>query len=313
MNAVVALDVGGTGMKGWVCDAGGRELARLARPTPAAEGPGAVVAAVRAAVVDLARQATADAVGVAAVGVVVPGVVDVPRGVAVWSANLAWRDVPLRELIEADTGVPVALDHDVRAGGAAEARLGAGRGVASSLFVPVGTGIAGALVLDGAAWPGAIGASGEVGHLVVHPGGEPCACGQHGCVETYASAAAIARRYTQRTGRTTTSAELVGRLSGDPDARAVWDEAVEALARGLAAATTLLDPARIVVGGGLASAGEALLAPLRERLAAQLAWRAAPDLVAAQLGDAAGRHGAALLAWAAAGVPDVAAGWRIGA
>ncbi|SHG14207.1 glucokinase [Jatrophihabitans endophyticus] len=303
--AVVALDVGGTGMKGWVCDRAGRSRRTAERPTPVAAGPDAVVRAVRDLVVEL-RGADDDIV---AAGVVVPGMVDAANGVATWSANIGWRDVPLGTLLAADLGVPVAIDHDVRSGGLAEARIGAARGRASSLFVPVGTGIAGAFVVDGVAHAGARGAAGEVGHVIVHPDGEPCACGQHGCVETYASAAAVVRRYRARTGTARSAAEIAARLRVDPDARTVWDDAVTALSLGLVAATALYDPELVVIGGGLAAAGSVLLDPLVAALTARLAWRAPPPLVLAALGSAAGRYGAALIAWAAAGEPDIGSDW----
>jgi hypothetical protein len=188
------------------------------------------------------------------------GIVDDECGVAVFSANLGWRDLPLRSLLAARTGLPVGLGHDVRAGALAEAALGAARGVRDVLFVAVGAGVAGAALVDGRLLV-AGGFAGELGHLRVDPAGEPCGCGGRGCVETVASAAAIARRYAARTGRPVAGAAAVAARvrKGDPDAVAVWEEAVGALAEGLAAAVTLLAPRLVVVGRGLAGAGELLL------------------------------------------------------
>lgn len=304
-GTVIAVDVGGSSMKGWVCARDGAQLRQLARPTPVSAGPAEVVRAVRRLVTEL-RDGFDD---VRAAAVVVPGLVDPVAGIATYATNLGWRDVPLRQLINDDLGVPVALDHDVRAGGLAEARLGASMGVAHSLFVPVGTGIAAALIVDGAIYAGAAGAAGELGHLIVAPDGEPCACGQRGCVETYASASAISRRFHARTGELLTAAEVAGRLAADPAAREVWADAVGALALGLAACTMLFDPELIVLGGGLATSGDALTRPLVAALAARLAWREPPAIVAARLGREAGRFGAAILAWQAAGEADVPLGW----
>jgi len=94
-------------------------------------------------------------------------------------------------------GLPVVVGHDVRTGGVAEAVLGAGRGAGDFLFLPIGTGVSAALMIDGRAYTGTTGGTGEIGHIVVRPGGEPCACGQHGCLEAYASASAISRRYAR--------------------------------------------------------------------------------------------------------------------
>jgi len=296
---VAALDVGGTAMKGAAVGPDGTARWPLRRPTPADQGPEAVVEAVGATVELLLDAARRRGLQVAAAGVAVPGIVDDERGVAVFSANLGWRDLPLRSLLAARTGLPVGLGHDVRAGALAEAALGAARGVRDVLFVAVGAGVAGAALVDGRLLV-AGGFAGELGHLRVDPAGEPCGCGGRGCVETVASAAAIARRYAARTGRPVAGAAAVAARvrEGDPDAVAVWEEAVGALAEGLAAAVTLLAPRLVVVGGGLAGAGELLLRPLAELLRLRLSPRSArmPRLVGAALGDQAGCLGAALLA-----------------
>jgi glucokinase len=298
----VALDVGGTAMKGAIVGPDGSACGRLRRPTPYGRGPDAVVDSVGATLDLLLADARQRGLEVAAAGVVVPGIVDDERGVAVFSANLGWRDLPVRALLQARTGLPVGLGHDVRAGALAEAAFGAARDARDVLFLPVGRGVAGAALVDGRLLV-ADGYAGEIGHLSVDPAGDPCGCGGRGCVETLASSTAIARRYAERTGRHVDGAAVVAARvrEGDPDAVAVWDEAVAALAYGLTAAVALLAPRLIVVGGGLAGAGDVLLRPLSEALLARLSPRAArmPRLVRAALGDQAGCLGAALLAWRA--------------
>jgi glucokinase len=167
------------------------------------------------------------------------------------------------------------------------------------LFVALGTGIACAHVVGGVVRAGATGRAGEIGHTPVHPGGEPCACGQRGCLEVYASAAGIARRYAALAGRSVPTPEIVARVATDADAAVVWDDAVGALALALATDTLVHDPSVIVIGGGLAEAGARLFDPLRARLSALLAWRPVPSVVPARLGPTAGALGAALLAWQA--------------
>ncbi|MDG4761673.1 ROK family protein [Micromonospora sp. WMMD710] len=308
-RVVVALDVGGTGMKCALVRPDGVAVRTERHPTDATRGPDAVVGTILDVAVGLADKARADGLTPVAVGIAVPGVVDEARGVAVWSANVGFRDVPLRDLAVSRLGLPTALGHDVRVGGLAEARLGAGRGAGHVLFVAIGTGIAAAHVVDGAAAVGAHGAAGEIGHIMVRPDGPRCGCGRPGCLEAVASAAAIGRRYADQAGESTdgavTAAEVAERAAaGEPLAGRVWQEAVEALADGLATGQALFDVATIVLGGGLAQAGDRLLTPLRAALHERMTFHREPRLVAAALGDEAGCLGAALLALDALGVRD---------
>ncbi|MFE2763710.1 ROK family protein [Streptomyces halstedii] len=297
-DCVIALDVGGTGMKGALLDRGLKTLRTARTTTPRRSGPDAVTAGIATVLRDLDRSAVALGLTVRGAGVVVPGVVDEETRTAVYSANLGWRDLPLAASLEEATGLTVSLGHDVRAGGAAECRVGAAKGVRDACFVPVGTGISAAVFCDGRPVR-ARGYAGEIGHVVVEPGGEPCSCGARGCLETVASAAAIGRTYSARTGRRVEGAAPVAALlaQGDPDARFVWDRAVEALATALATLTTLLAPETVVLGGGLAEAGDLLMGPLRSSLARRLTFQQRPELVPAALGDMAGCLGAGLAAW----------------
>jgi glucokinase len=306
---VIALDVGGTGMKAaLIGPAPGHEpLHETRRATPRRDGPDAVVEAVLDLTAGLRAHGLARyGAEPAAVGVVVPGIVDETAGVAGYAANLGWRDVPLRALLRErlasaarPAGPPVAVGHDVRAGGLAEGRIGAGHGVDRFLFVPLGTGIAGAIGIDGRVEAGAHGSAGEIGHIVVRPGGPVCGCGRLGCLEALASAAAVGRAWAAACGDPDATAADAAKAvaSGDARAAAVWDEAVAALADGLVTALTLLDPRLVVVGGGLAEAGEQLFAPLRTAVRARVTFEHVPPIVPAALGDAAGCLGAGLLAW----------------
>jgi glucokinase len=296
-DVIVAMDVGGTRIKCALVDPSARVLHTERHPTGAERGPEAVVLSMLDILGGLVDKARADGRLPDAVGVVVPGVVDEDAGVAAWSSNVGFRDVPLRDRIATHLGLPVALGHDVRAGGLAEARLGGGQGGQHVLFVAIGTGIAAASVVEGRTYAGAHGAAGELGHIVVRPGGPPCGCGGRGCLESVASAAAVARHYTALTGIAGSAAEVVERAAaGDPVAGQVWQDAIDALADGLLTAQSLYDPDTVVLGGGLAEAGEALLGPLRTALRARLVFQYEPRLVRATLGDEAGCLGAALLA-----------------
>jgi len=288
---VVAVDVGGTDTKAALVERGGAVLADRTVPTPldGARTPDLVVDLVAALVEELGDAP-------AAVGLVVPGLVDERRGVAVWSENLGWRDVPFAAAVSERCGLPTVLGHDVRAGGLAESRLGAARGLRDVVFLPIGTGIAAALLFGGRLHAGD-GYAGEIGHVRVGHD-EPCRCGGSGCLEAIASAGAIARRYSARSGRPAAGAEEVVRAAttGDPVAIAVWEEALDALAAALAWLASVLAPEAIVIGGGLSRAGALLFDPLGERLALRLTFQRAPRLVPAALGDRAGCLGAALLA-----------------
>ncbi len=271
------------------------------RPTGREHGPDAVVEAILGFAAEL-RDIGAARFGTAAeaAGVAVPGIVDERSGTAVYAANLGWRDVPLRALLSERLGeVPVALGHDVRTGGLAEGRIGAGRDADRFLFVPLGTGIAGAIGIGGRIEAGAHGSAGEIGHIVVRPGGRVCGCGQRGCLETLASAAAVGRDWAAVCGDPGASAADAAKAveSGDTRARAVWQDAVDALADGLVTGLTLLDPRTVIIGGGLAEAGDTLFVPLREAVRRRVTFQRLPSIVPAALGDAAGCLGAGLLAW----------------
>ncbi len=300
---VVALDVGGTAMKGGVVDSGSRVRTLRRWDTPRDRGPDAVVEQALTAVDELLAS-TPDA---AAVGLVVPGVVDEASGVAVYSENIEWHDVEFRRLVAARTGLPVGFGHDVRAGGLAERELGAARGSDDVLFMPIGTGISGAMFVEGRLVHNAY--AGEIGH--VYAGfDDPCACGARGCLEAVASGASIARRYQRLSGRIAPGARDVLELvdAGDHAAATVWDDALDALARVLLTYVSILAPDRIVVGGGVSHAGERLLGPLRDRLRQRLVWQHEPDIVTAALADEAGCLGAGLLArraLASVAPPDV--------
>lgn len=304
-DAVIAFDVGGTDTKSALVDQQGRVVASVSLPTVRDhDAPAEALVRELAARVSRMRAAHPD-IPVAAVGVGVPGIVDDEAGIGVFSGNLGWRDAPLRAMLQDALDLPVAFGHDVRNAGAAELLLGAARGARDAMIVTIGTGIAGVIAIDGRVHS-AGGYAGEIGHMLVDPAGERCACGAVGCLETISSAAAIARRYTAL-ARHSGAADVSGARdvlhaleTGDPIASRVWADAVLALAEQLARVVSLLAPEVIVIGGGLSNAGPALLDPLRDALDSLLSFHRRPALVAAELGGDAGTYGAALAARAVA-------------
>ncbi|GAA3075410.1 ROK family protein [Nesterenkonia aethiopica] len=287
--SVLALDIGGTTLKAALVDAEGRSDLRSSAPTRRGDDVVADAAALLAGLRDQAPASDPPQ----AVGVVTAGTVDGDAGTVRHAANLGWRDLPLAALLAERLGLPVGLDHDVRAGAAAELQAGEAQG--DMLFVALGTGVGAGVITGGRAQAGAAGAAGELGHMIVRPGGPLCACGQRGCLEALFSAEGLRRRLAEA-GRAEVPDLAVLPHHPDPVSVAIWRDGVQALALALHNATMLLDPARIVLGGGLSGWGETLLRPLRADLAAGLAWRSPPELALAHHGPEAGLHGAALLA-----------------
>ncbi|MDR6689512.1 putative NBD/HSP70 family sugar kinase/copper homeostasis protein CutC [Microbacterium sp. 1154] len=309
--AVIAVDIGGTSAKGALVDIDGHVLrsSRIATGGSGAE----TVTRIAELLNDLIAGAESLGRSVVGAGVVSPGLIDSATGTVRYASTLGWTDVPLARLLSDATGLPVAVDHDVRAAGAAERAYGAAAGSRNVVFAAIGTGVAASFTSDGRAVEGAISGAGELGHIPVVPGGELCACGQRGCLEVYFSGAGLARRYAASAPaadeEAPDAAAVIARIDTDPVAARVWSEGLDALATGLATLTLLVDPEVIVLGGGVAQAGDAFIEPLRECLAAALAWREAPRLTTAALGTHAGRIGAAMLAFEAAQRPEVVRSW----
>ncbi|KRF34922.1 ROK family protein [Nocardioides sp. Soil805] len=289
----LAVDIGGTTVKSALVDEAGAVVARHATPTGRGE---AARDAVRRSVEQLAARAQDLGLALSGVGVVSPGVIDRDRGVVEYASNLDWAHVSLRNVVAAVVDVPVAVGHDAGAAGDAEWQLGAARGCRDFVHASVGTGIAASLVVGGRRIEGRSGGAGELGHTPVRPGGERCPCGQRGCLEVYASGGGVSRRYLALSGRSATAREVVERVDHDAVARRVWDDAVACWVTALAACTLLLEPELVVLGGGLAEAGEDLLGPVRAGLAEALTWREPPEVRASELGPDAALLGAALLA-----------------
>lgn len=295
-SAVLAFDVGGTDLKAALVDGFGtlREIVRMNTPLAGA-GTGEVILDEVAAIARRFRAAHPDVTPVAA-GLLVPGLVDDEAGIGVFSENLGWRDFPFRSRAAELLDLPVSFGHDVRGAGEAEYRLGAAAAFRDVVVMAIGTGIAGAIFIQGKLHLGG-GLAGEMGHSKVADG-PVCACGGLGCLEAVASAGAIARRYTRLSGTAVPGAkEVLDRAArGDAEAILVWEDALDALALDLSHTVTLLAPEAIVIGGGLAAAGPALFGPLRTRLDGILTFHRRPQVLPASLGGNAGVIGAALRA-----------------
>ncbi len=285
---VIAVDCGGTNFTVAHADRASAPLEPVTVGTPAttAELPARIVAAMR------------DRPEAAAVGVSVAGLVDHGSGTLLWMPHRPGSAAIAAE-VGAATGVPVVVDNDANAAALAEATGGAGAGHRMVLMVTVGTGIGAGLVIDGRVERGR-GFLGEVGHLCVDPRGRSCACGRTGCWETVASGTALDRA-AAGAGLADGSALVAAAAAGSDEARALVAEVAAAFGRGLASLVVVLDPDVIVVGGGVAAAGELFLEPARRALAeagSAAEPRRPTPVVAAEFGPAAGIVGAALMAGA---------------
>ena len=297
---VAAFDIGGTDVKIALVDGGGRVLEARSIPTPTHDAE-ALVAALATVVAEAARDNPEAAPQ--AIGVHVAGVVDDDRGVVVLAEHVGLRDVPMRDLLAAATGLPVAFGNDARGAGVAEFEMGAARGARDAVVITIGTGIGAAVFVDGRLYT-AGGRGAELGHLRTTPVGSEagvrCACGGSGCLETVASAQGVAEAYARATGSATTaggSARVFrAAAAGDAVAQRVVDACIDALALALAQLTAILSPEVVVVAGGLSRAGEQLLGPLRERLDSLLTFQRRPRVVAARFGGQAGVIASALIA-----------------
>jgi glucokinase len=306
---VLGLDVGGTKLAAGVVGPDGRPRAVLVEPTRREEGPDAVLRRLFA----LGERAIADAAlgPIEAVGIACGGPLDAAAGVLLQPLHLpGWVDVPIVAMTEQAFGVPAALENDATAAALGEYRSGAARGATTALYLTVSTGVGGGAVIDGRLHRGAAGNGGELGHVLVRPGGRPCLCGRNGCLEAYASGTSIAQRGRDLVDATerptvlrslgTIRAEDVAAAAADGDdvAAEIWDETVAVLAQAITDLVNVFEPDVVVLGGGVTRSGEQLLGPVRRAVleSAMPPAAAAVRIVPAGLGDAVGVIGAAAVA-----------------
>jgi glucokinase len=303
----IGVDVGGTKVNALRVTADGKVLDRATLPTPEdADTPVDVLIDAARAVLD---------VDVSVIGVGAAGLLERSTGVMRFAPNIAWRDAPILARVHEAFGLPTVVDNDCTTATFGEWRLGAGRGHDDVLYVGVGTGIGGGIVMGGSLQRGARGFAGEIGHLVVEPDGPVCGCGNHGCWEVVASGNAIMRDGAAAVTRHEHSAiailaggepdrvtgALVSQAARDGDATAlgILAEVGHRLGQGIAGLVNVLDPSIVIVGGGVAEAGEQLLVPARASYLTHVEGRelrADVGIVEAELGPDGAAIGAAVLA-----------------
>ena len=314
----VGLDLGGTQIKAGLLDPSSTVIASTTDPTPTDSRPEVVVEAMDAMARRLVHDAGRSWSDVQGIGIGIPGLIDSRTGIVRACVNLkGWKDVALRELAGEAMGRPVVVDNDANAAAFGEYSIALKRntGLHHLALVTLGTGVGSGIVLNRRVFHGGGGLAGEVGHMIVEPNGHLCGCGQYGCLEQYASATAMVRQANEliaagkasslqtlvRHGLLTTQDVFSSAAEGDLVAERLVDDLASYLAIACINLCRIIDLQAIVIGGGVAGAGDALIVPLRRAFSSQnwgVAGGIMPTLSATELGNDAGFVGAAALAMA---------------
>lgn len=307
-DAALAVDLGGTNIRAALVTRDGQISHVVKCPTPAEEGIEAVIDRIAAALGEvIAHTHPASDVRV---GVAAPGPLNPNTGVVYFAPNLpGWTDVPLQRILEERLNRGVVIGNDGNCAALGEHLFGAGRDVRNLVYIGLGTGIGGGIVSDGQLIEGIRGLGSEVGHVPIDGDGPRCTCGGIGCVESYAGGWAVARdgELVARSGRSTAILTAAGdgpitarvvaaaARAGDPEARAIYERAGRALGIGLATLVNLFNPELIVIGGGMAEAGDLIMAPLRQTFPRYAMRQFLPDVSIREsaLGSDNGIYGAA--------------------
>ncbi|HEY3293733.1 MAG TPA: ROK family glucokinase [Candidatus Nanopelagicaceae bacterium] len=308
----IGVDVGGTKVLGGVVDEHGTVLAHARRDTPR-QGGSALTQAIADVALELMRDFEVSSVGISAAGFV-----SSDRKTMLATPNIAgWNGVNLDKELGALIGLPLVIENDANAAAWGEARFGAGVNEHHLMMLTIGTGIGGGVVVNGQLYRGAFGIAAEFGHMRVVPDGHLCGCGARGCFEQYASGNALLRHAREAISASPevarnllalgdgTVAGLTGKhitdaaRQGDAVALAAFNTTAQWLGAGIASLSVVLDPACVVIGGGVIDAGEILLAPTRAAVERNMPFAGkhpSPRIIAAELGNEAGLVGAADLA-----------------
>ena len=313
MAYYVGIDVGGTGLKAGIVDEAGEILCKVSCPTLVERGAEPVVNDMAQLALKAIKEANLTLDDIKSVGIGIPGIMDPRTGIVPFCTNLHWHDVPLVAWMQRVIDKPIFVGNDATVAGLAESVSGVSAGVQNSVFVTLGTGVGGGIVLGGKVFSGSNGVGSEIGHMITVAGGEMCTCGNRGCWERYASATAIIRwgvesakanpdgALAKAVGGDTDriEAKIVTNLAkaGDPDCMAIFDTYVYHLCVGLVSIINLYDPEVIVLGGGVSAAGEFLLNAVRAKLPEMIFYKTMPyaRIELAVLGNDAGIIGAAML------------------
>ena len=312
MGNRIGIDVGGTNVKIALVNDKGNIIYSNSIPTRAEMGYEYTINNMKEAIAELIKETKSDKKSIEGIGFGFPGQIDYKKGVVRLAPNIpGWVEVPIAEIMEKEFGIPTRVDNDVRCAALGELNYGAGIGCENLICITVGTGIGSGLIINGKLVRGTSNAAGEIGHIKLDMHGGPlCGCGDRGCLEAFASGpsiVAMAEEYIKG-GKSTKYRELANpditpyivseaAKQGDPVAKRIFTIVGEYIGIGLASVVNLLNPEKIIIGGGVAAAGDLLLNPIKENLIkrAMPIAGSAVEIVPAQLGNSAGVIGASLL------------------
>ncbi|MEX0800508.1 MAG: ROK family protein [Dehalococcoidia bacterium] len=304
-----AIDLGGTKVRSIVADGSGEVLGSDIRPSLTADGLEPVLDRMAASFEAALAESGVERSSLAGLGIASPGAVDAQRGIVPEAPQLpGWQDVPLARILGDRIGLAARLENDATAAALGEHRFGAGKGSRYMIYITVSTGVGGGIIIDGQMYGGKSGAAGELGHIVIDVNGPPCGCGSRGCLESLASGTAIAKRGEElaasgkspalaklREAEGPVTAEMVHRAATEGDTASVglYREAGRYFGVALASYVNIFDPEVIVIGGGVAKAGELLMAEARATMEAMAMSQPLKGvrLVASALGDFGGALG----------------------
>lgn len=314
MTKRIGIDVGGTNVKIALVDGEGKIIYSNSVPTYAQMGYEYTVNNIKQAIRDLMKETNTDAKEIEGIGFDFPGQVDYKTGVVKLAPNIpGWVNVPIAQMIEEEFNIPTRIDNDVRCAALGELKFGAGKGCENFVCITVGTGIGSGLVINGQLVRGAANAAGEIGHIKLQMNGGPiCGCGDTGCLEAFASGpsiVAMAQEYLKG-GKSTKFREMAGADgeitpyivakaagAGDPVAKRIFEIVGTYIGMGLVSVINLLNPEKVIIGGGVAAAGDLLLDPIRKTIKerAMVVAGNSVEIVPAELGNSAGVIGASML------------------
>jgi glucokinase len=301
MEYSIGVDLGGTNLRAAAVDRDGKMLNKVSGATPVSEGRDAVVIDIVRSIEEIRAGFGKEAKLVGA-GVGVPGFIRMDSGIVAGAPNLpGFENYPVRDEIEKRLGAKVVLENDANAAAIGEKWIGAGRDVNSLILLTLGTGIGGGIIIDGKPLRGAVGMAAELGHITVVPNGNPCGCGNTGCVEKYASATAVSAMAKMMNLGPDMPAEEVYNLAcgGNARAGAIFETVGRALGILLASLINTFNSELYLIGGGMVAAWDAfspsMIAEVSRR---SFSYRAnTPRIERATLGGDAGLYGAAWLGW----------------